>query len=145
MTNHSHEQACSFSVADYVPHKKPMLAIEEVVGYDELSGCVRLTLPTEAWFMQADGSWDPVSGIEIMAQAAAAHERLTRPPPGGRPVKGLLVGVRRYVVKGSARAGDVLTVQARRTGEFSGFAIMEGRILRGDECVAEGELKFWHE
>ena len=122
-----------------------MLAIEEVLGFDDLSGRVRLTLPAEAWFMRADGAWDPVSGIEIMAQAAAAHERLTRPPPDGRPVKGLLVGVRRYEVRGGARAGDVLTVDATRTGEFAGFAIMEGRILRNEECVAEGELKFWHE
>ena len=145
MTNCIHEPACPFPASPFVPHEKPMLAIEEVLGYDQTSGCVRLAIPSEAWFVQADGTWDPLSGIELMAQAAAAHERLTRPHPDGRPVKGLLVGVRKYVVKGGACAGDVLTIHATRTADFGNFAIMEGRILRGDECLAEAELKFWHE
>ncbi|HBA86369.1 MAG TPA: 3-hydroxyacyl-ACP dehydratase [Verrucomicrobia bacterium] len=122
-----------------------MLAIEEVLAYSPTSGAVRLTVPAEAWFVRADGSWDPISGIEMMAQAAAAHERLTRPHPGSGPVKGLLVGVRKYTVKGRARVGDVLAIHAIRTADFGNFAIMEGRILRGEECLAEAELKFWHE
>ena len=85
----------SFSLAEILPHRPPMVLIDEVVDFDEASrSLVAAVTVRERWC----GNW---VAIEYMAQAAAAlaglFDRLQDPTRPARP--GFLLGTRRLALE----------------------------------------------
>lgn len=138
-------RAFPIDAAGLVPHARPMLAIDTVLSADAGGARVALRVPANAWYMNADGRWDELAGIELIAQAAAAFSGLAAEPAGPAPAIGYLAEVREYRVEGVVSAGDALVVDVRKKAEFGGFVVISGELTRGDTVVAAAELTFWLE
>ena len=54
------------------------------------------------------------------------------------------MGAKKIVVHKPARCGDRLVTTIRKTHKFEDFGVVQGRIERNGECLAEGEIKVYH-
>ncbi len=128
-------------VASYVPHRPPMLLIEDIleVIVDQRIVCRAVIRP--ACVFARDGIVHPSAMIEFIAQACAVLAGVTA-TTGARPVQvGLLLGCRevtfavdRFVV------GDVLTITATKTFGGQQMATFSGSVTRGDAVCVTAEL-----
>jgi predicted hotdog family 3-hydroxylacyl-ACP dehydratase len=130
--------------AGLMPHQRPMLAIDSILSANPDAALIALRAPPNAWYMKADGTWDEIAGVELIAQAAAAFSGLTQ-PEGAAPAVGFLAEVREYRVEGAISAGDSILIDVRKKTEFGSFVVVEGRMRRGDDPIATAELTFWLE
>jgi 3-hydroxymyristoyl/3-hydroxydecanoyl-(acyl carrier protein) dehydratase len=64
---------------------------------------------------------------------------------GGRPGRGLLVGLRRLRFLRRPRIGEQIEFQVELLRRLAPLTLVRGRAAGGGELVAEGELKFWVE
>lgn len=124
-----------------------MRVIDELISADleAETGTAKVEIRKESPFVREDGTVDEVVYVEMLAQAAAAYEGYRSDRQGEERLKGLLLGTRRFAVHGVARVGDVLVMSATKEAEFSGFGVVNGKIFRGEEPIASGQLKFWHD
>lgn len=83
-------------LAELLPHAGPAILIDEVVENRPDNIIVAATVAADSpWFVPGHGI--PVwVGIEMMAQAAAAHGSLEARRKGGGPRRGMLLGTRHY-------------------------------------------------
>ncbi|AKC71001.1 hypothetical protein MB84_18270 [Pandoraea oxalativorans] len=82
-------------IGELLPHRAPMLLIDAVTAHDANSICVQATPDMHGWYADAQGDMPVHIVIELMAQAIAAHEALTRRLSGLPPAPGVLLGTRR--------------------------------------------------
>ena len=95
----------------YIPHRKPMLLIDELVTVTE-KGCIsKVTITDQLPFMQAEGlpSW---VGIEIMAQTIAMYGGIEQRLAGNEPKLGFLLGAKKFdMAQEFFTVGELLTVE----------------------------------
>lgn len=125
--------------ADILPHTGRSVLIDEVLSdsEDQIEVVACIT-PEHAYFVAGKGvpAW---VGIEIMAQAVAAHSGLVafQASGGGQPRRGMLLGTRRYESQVAwFENGSRLIVRAVR--EFGGNGGMGACA-----CVIECDGKPW--
>jgi predicted hotdog family 3-hydroxylacyl-ACP dehydratase len=131
------------SAEELIPHRLPMRLIDRLLEIEGKNGVVEAQVAAKCPFVDANGTLEDVAMIELIAQAYAALkgylDRLE-----DKPVRqGFLVGIKKITTLESARAGDRLRIEIRTLGEVADFAIAEGRIWRGTELIARGEIKVW--
>jgi predicted hotdog family 3-hydroxylacyl-ACP dehydratase len=133
-------------VAELLPHRPPMLMVEEIVAMDDEreAAALRLTIRSGNPFLDADGALDPAAFLEIIAQAAAAQHGANRRRDGMPAEDGMLLGVRDFCVTGAARTGESLVVEVRKTGEIERVATVDGSVRRGAALLAVASLTVWH-
>jgi predicted hotdog family 3-hydroxylacyl-ACP dehydratase len=129
-------------VFELLPHQGPAVLIDEVLNDSENSISVAANVTREhPFFVTSHGvpSW---VGIELMAQAIAAHaglsgRRLRRPPRVG-----MLLGTRRYLATTSYfEEGSRLEIKANREfGDTGGIAACKCSILCEGRTLAEASL-----
>ncbi|AOJ17180.1 hotdog family protein [Burkholderia vietnamiensis] len=108
-------------VPDVLPHRGTMLLLDAIERCSETGIEVRATVRRDAWYADGNGAMPAWIGIELMAQAIAAHVGLLAAHAGGRAKPGVLLGANRYVAHRPAFGADtVLRIVARE-------------LLRGDE------------
>ena len=81
--------------------------------------------------------------VELIAQSFAAVKGYADLQEGKPVRKGFLVGVKRFTFQGTAYGGDRLLIYITKTGETDEFALAEGRVIRGEEVLAFGNLMVW--
>jgi predicted hotdog family 3-hydroxylacyl-ACP dehydratase len=113
-------------IEELLPHRGAMLFVDSVVSGDENSIVVAATVPEAAWYLDERGGMPAWIGIELMAQAIAAHTGLQGRLRGVPPKRGVLLGTRAYHSRlASLRPGTRLLVAARITymdeGGFGAF------------------------
>jgi len=120
-----------------------MLMLDRVEAYDEQSVSASYLIPDAAWYMETDGTMPAWVGLELMAQAVAAHCTLVSGAPGAKPKMGVLLGTRAYECRGSRFAShEVLNVTARIAYvESGGLGAYDCAIERGEEVLATATLK----
>lgn len=133
-------QPCRHGIADLLPHRPPMLLLDEMLAYDATAARASTTIRETSLFL--DGAAVPVHiGLEYMAQACGAHAgALAR--DRGEPVKiGFLLGTRQYrAYVPCFRIGERLIVTVSVTyldGEMGAF---DCRIEIGGNLAAEAQL-----
>ena len=126
-----------------IPQASPMRVVDELVRYGERDGTVTLTVPADSLFVGGDGLLDEVVYTEMIAQATAAVSFFEKKGSGRRSGEGFLIGAKKVIAHRRVRAGDRLTVVLRKESSFGEFGIVSGVILRGDERIAEGEIKVY--
>jgi len=115
-------------IHELLPHRAPMLLLDEVVAFDEESVECVVTIRESSTFF-ADGGVPAWVALEYCAQCIAAYAGLKARRSGGEPRMGLLVAARELSLNVDVfRAGETLHVQARR--EFG-----EERVGRFDCSV----------
>jgi predicted hotdog family 3-hydroxylacyl-ACP dehydratase len=121
-----------------------MRLIDRLLSYDGLLGVVESTFRSDSLCLQEDGSVMQTAMVELIAQSFAAikgyADRRDGEPVGGR---GFLVGVKRFTFQGSAYVNDRLLINITNTGEADEFALAEGRVMRGEEVLAFGNIMVW--
>ena len=116
-----------------LPHRPPMVFVDDVERADEESCVARWTVPGESPWVE-DGRLLRAAFIEIAAQTAALHAGLAGAESGGPARRGHLGMVAYFRIHGDAVVGDVLRSSARRVAAFGLLSRIECRIER----VADG-------
>ncbi|MBR1920843.1 MAG: 3-hydroxylacyl-ACP dehydratase [Kiritimatiellae bacterium] len=129
--------ASSYRLEDLVPHRAPMLLVDEIVSFDEENLAVRAAATIRP---EWSGNW---AAIELMAQTAAAlaglHDR--RAGYSGPPRAGFLLGTRRLELSLAAfEVGRRYDVTARNLFMDDEAASFDCAVLDGEKTVAHAIL-----
>ncbi|WP_296227947.1 beta-hydroxyacyl-ACP dehydratase [Ralstonia sp. UBA689] len=101
-------------IESLLPHRGTMLLLARVDAWDDESLTAVAHVDRTAWYADAEGNMPAWIGIELMAQAIAAHVGLLSMRAGQPARPGVLLGSRKYEASVPAFAhGQPLCVQAR--------------------------------
>ncbi|TMQ09296.1 MAG: hypothetical protein E6J91_30725 [Deltaproteobacteria bacterium] len=127
-------------VADYLPHRPPMLLIDTIVEVTEQRAVCRATIRPDCVFA-IDGVVHPSAMIEFVAQACALYVGVVDARAGDPPRLGLIVACREvsFDVDGFA-VGDELTIVASKVFGQDQLAAFTGTVTRGDALCATVQL-----
>ena len=128
--------------APYVPQEPPMRLVTRLLRVGEKTTEAEAVIAPDAVCLLPDGTMEPAFYAELTAQAFGAGISFRNwRRNGDKPVEGLLLGMSGFEIHGVAHAGDTLTVTVQTACEMDGFAVLDGRVSRGEEILAEGSLK----
>ncbi|KVD83103.1 beta-hydroxyacyl-ACP dehydratase [Burkholderia stagnalis] len=132
-------------VLDVLPHRGTMLMLDAIERCTETAIDVRATARPDAWYVAGDGAMPAWIGIELMAQAIAAHVGLLARRAGGRARPGVLLGTSGYKMHRPAfDAGATLRIAAQELlRSEAGHGAYECTIHIGDTCCAEAVVKVY--
>jgi radical SAM protein with 4Fe4S-binding SPASM domain len=132
------------AVDGLIPQKPPMRLVDRLLSVGERVAEVEVVVRPDNLFARDDGTLDEVFYLEAIAQAAAAMNGFRSSRGAGNGPQGFLLGTRNLEVHGPTRLGDTLKIRVFKATRFGDFGIIEGRISRGNELLAQGEIKVWH-
>lgn len=121
-----------------------MLLVERVVAWDAQHAVVAATPRADAWYSE-QGAMPSWIGIELMAQAIAAHVGLVARSHGRPPKAGVLLGTRQYrATQPRFAAGAELLISARMTyRDETGLGSYDSTITLGDAQVAKARVNVY--
>jgi len=127
-------------VTDYLPHRPPMLLIDDIVEVTDQRAVCRATIHPDCVFA-IDGVVHPSALIEFVAQACAIHLGVRSAQGGEPPRLGLIVACREVSLGVDHLAvGDELTIVAERVVGRTQVAAFIGTVTRGELRCATVEL-----
>jgi len=126
-----------------IPQQSPMRVIDTLNKVAERTAEVNVTIPNDMLFVREDGTLDEAIYLELIAQGIAALAGFKELGKTGKVVDGFLLGAKKLEILGSAHIGDTLTVSIYEYASFGDFAIIKGKISRGEDLLAQGEIKVW--
>ena len=131
------------SVAELVPHRPPMILIDEVVQTEGVTLTARVRLTKSSPFMQ-NGQLPALITLEYMAQSIAAFAGL-KGRKKGEPVKlGLLMSCREMTLAvDSLQAGDELLVTVTEVWSDDIVGNFDCFVRRGDEMISQASLSVY--
>ncbi|MGF1465290.1 MAG: hypothetical protein ACFCGT_04080 [Sandaracinaceae bacterium] len=124
-----------------LPHRPPMLWIDEVTEVGPGRIVTRTTLRPGFLALRPDGTASGLIAIEILAQAAAAlfAARVTEGPTSA--MQGALLGTPRLDVHVPGfQVGDVLSAEVTESWGAGSLSQLDGALRRGGEVVARGAI-----
>ncbi|RQR36173.1 beta-hydroxyacyl-ACP dehydratase [Burkholderia sp. Bp9143] len=133
------------NVEDVLPHRGTMLLLDAIERCSETGIEVRAVARRDAWYADGNGAMPAWIGVELMAQAIAAHVGLLATHAGGRAKPGVLLGANRYVAHRAAFGADTaLRIVARELlrGD-EGHGAYECAIHAEGQCCAEAVVKVY--
>lgn len=131
------------SVDDIIPHRPPMRVVDRIISVGERVAVVESTIREDLIFVNEDGTVARELYMELIAQAAAAMDGFRKARRNGN-IDGLLIGARDVEVLATAKIGDTLSIRVFKATRYGDFGIIEGKISRGGELLASGEIKVWN-
>jgi predicted hotdog family 3-hydroxylacyl-ACP dehydratase len=126
-----------------IPHRRPMQLIDALEAFDGDTGTVSAVMEAGNPLLEEDGALAEVALLELLAQSFAAVQGYADSFSGQPARQGFLVGVRKVSFYLRPRLGDKLEIKVRAAARLEGFAVVEGSVMRGDELLAEGNIKLW--
>ncbi|MFP4176065.1 MAG: radical SAM protein [Planctomycetota bacterium] len=136
-------QTLPCSTDPYLPHRPPLLLVDELVEVGEREGIVRCRLTDDGPFMDEAGVLAETAHTELIAQSMAALEGFHMTERERRSHEGILMSVKDFSIYERAELGDVLEVEVRKIGKLGDFGAVRGDVFREDEKLAGGELTFY--
>lgn len=130
-------------VASYLPHRPPMLMVDELVSVGERRGTVRAVLEPDHPLVDAAGQFDETAHVELVAQSIAVINGFHQTPEERKSHRGFLMSARDFEVSGDARAGDRVEVTIKKLTKFGDFGVVHGSVRRGEEEIAQGQITVW--
>ncbi|WP_066458150.1 ApeP family dehydratase [Castellaniella caeni] len=132
-------------VHHYLPHRAPMLLLDELRAVDAETCHCRVTVSRTgvlAPFLNAAGAVPAWFGLEIMAQAVAVWSGWHQRQAGAQDIAlGMLLGARRFSAKVPAfAAGVVLDVHVTLLARDERIGGFEADIRQGDVLLAQARL-----
>lgn len=79
-----------------LPHRGNMLLIDRLIDFNNESMVAEYLPKSDAWYTDSEGNMPAWIGIELMAQAVAAHVGVLKHRDGASQKIGVLLGSRRY-------------------------------------------------
>lgn len=132
-------------IDDLLPHRGTMLMLDRVIEFSGNAVVAEYAPRADAWYADDAGNMPAWFGIELMAQAVAAHVAMTKRLLG-LPVKmGALLGTRTYRASVAAfHAASVIEIRACEIfRDESGLAGYECAIGQDGALLAEALLKVY--
>ena len=127
-------------VADYLPHRPPMLLIDDIVDVTLERAICRTTIRPDCVFA-IEGQVHPSAMIEFVAQACAIWAGVTSAREGKPPRLGFIVSCREAAFSvNSFHVGDELTIVATKIPGEDQLASFDGTVTRGDQVCATIQL-----
>lgn len=100
-------------ITEILPHRGTMLFIDTVTHFSSTGATCSYQPQENAWYADDQGNMPAWMGIEIMAQAIAAHVCMNAIARGEEPKMGALLGTRSYQSGVAAfAAGAPLSIEA---------------------------------
>jgi radical SAM protein with 4Fe4S-binding SPASM domain len=131
--------------AKLVPHKPPMLLVNKLLRVGEKESVSEFVIEKDTILVAEDGRLDEAYYPEIISQAIAAQSGFKNLRNGGPVSKGFLLGVKNLEILGSAGIGDTLRIFVYKIAKYGEFGVIRGEIFKGEDIIARGEIKVWHE
>lgn len=144
-------------LAEWLPHRPPMVWIDEVMAFDQKSGEARLCLVEDAHYMDEKGL-RPASLIELIAQSfgyvhVCQKLELARAGKPSVPVtKAFLCGIRDAqfsdsLLSSPPQAGTRLVIRVGNIKTFGPIQSIDGQVCLADsgEEIASANLKVFSE
>jgi predicted hotdog family 3-hydroxylacyl-ACP dehydratase len=130
-------------ITELLPHRPPMLWIDEVVHHQGDDVHCRLTVRESHVFVEA-GRVEPVVAIEWMAQTVGALVGLYDRAVSERPRPGYLIAVpdAQFFVD-IFEVGDVLEIKAQLSWGDSTLASFEAQVEREGKLTARAQLSVY--
>jgi len=129
---------------DLIPHRPPMVMIDEVTGYGAERITARRTVAAGQPFVEPDGLEDAAL-IECIAQTIAAGDALYARSRGGEVLRGYLTGLTGLKIHGRAGVGDVVEVAADCLKRMDGMGLFDVEATVDGRKIAEGRFKLYVE
>ena len=129
-------------IAELLPHRDRAVLLDAVLEDTADTIRVRTRIGADHPYLVPDRGVPVWVGIELMAQAIAAHAGLSARRDHRPPKKGMLLGSRRFEAKTPYfKLGDELEVRAAREfGDDGGIAACACAILCGGETLVTATL-----
>lgn len=126
-------------MVELIPHRPPMLLVDEVIRHEGLSVVCRTTIRDDMPFVQ-DGEVPVLLALELFAQSAATLVALLA--SGGQALmSGAILGSRHIALHEDVlRVGDVLEIRCKEVMAIGITAQVECELYRGEELLAEGSI-----
>lgn len=126
-----------------LPHRGTMLLLDRVTAFANETLSAEYRVRGDAWYADADARMPVWIGLELMAQAMAAHAALSAQHHGGPPQPGVLLGSRQYQAFCAAfEANTVLKVEVQQILALAdGNQAYDCALWQGDELAAKAVLK----
>jgi predicted hotdog family 3-hydroxylacyl-ACP dehydratase len=139
----STEELLQQPIEAIIPHRGTMLLIDAVSAFSEETLSARATVHADAWYAGPLGAMPAWIGIELMAQAIAAHVALVAMRGGGRARPGVLLGSRSFkaLQPSFARGAQLLIHVTELLRSEEGHGAYECTIHDGDILCAEAVIK----
>lgn len=131
------------TIDDLLPQRGIMRLLDEVESWRAEGIVVRAHCDDAAWYAEGSGGMPSWLGIEMMAQAIAAHVNLLSRAPGQPIRRGVLIGTRSYRADPTRFTGGTrLTVRADVVfRDESGLGAYDCTITSGRDILAEATIK----
>jgi predicted hotdog family 3-hydroxylacyl-ACP dehydratase len=139
------EQLVQQPIEAIIPHRGTMLLIDAVDSFSDTALRARASVDPHAWYAGADGAMPAWIGIELMAQAIAAHVALLAMRGGACARPGVLLGSRSYhALRPAFAVGAPLLVDVSELlrGE-AGHGAYECTIHQDGVCCAQAVIKVY--
>lgn len=128
---------------ELIPHRLPLRLVERLLSINGKDGVVEAQVRADCPLVSASGELEDVALIELMAQGYATLkgylDQLEQLPVR----QGFLVGIKKMVRYQSAMVGDLLHINVNTVAELDDFAVAGAQVWRGNELLAEGDIKVW--
>lgn len=130
-------------IEELLPHRGTMLLLDAVLAYDEESVTATASVQPRAWYAEDDGTMPSWVGIELMAQAIAAHVGLLALCQGRPPKQGVLLGTRAYhAAVPCFPARSVIVIKASVAfRDVSGMGAYDCTLLLNGQVAATATVK----
>jgi predicted hotdog family 3-hydroxylacyl-ACP dehydratase len=134
---------CRYRVAELLPHRAPMILIDEILGHDETSLTAAVDVSPRSLFLEEGGVPSHV-GLEYMAQACGAFAGLMV-RERGEPVRiGFVLGTRQYRAHVPFfRCGERLVVTVSVLYQDEQMGAFDCRIEIAGRLAAEAQLSVY--
>lgn len=130
-------------IESILPHRDSMLLLDRVLACTEETLLAEYRVQGDGWYANAEAAMPAWIGIELMAQAVAAHVSLLAIRAGGQARPGVLLGTNKYQAHRAAFPGAaLLQISARellRSDE--GHSAYDCTIAYDGACVAQAAIK----
>ncbi|MCK5097139.1 MAG: hypothetical protein KAR45_03510, partial [Desulfobacteraceae bacterium] len=131
------------SVESFIPQKQGMRVVSTLLNIEERAAKVESVFSDKSPFVKKDGSLEEVAYMEIMAQSAAVMNGFSKFDTGAPPPGGFLVGGQKINIYKKSYMKEKLIIDIYKTAKFGGFGILSAIVKRGNETIAEGEIKIF--
>jgi predicted hotdog family 3-hydroxylacyl-ACP dehydratase len=130
-------------IEDLIPHRGTMLLIDRIVAFKSDSVSAEYAPRVDGWYVDQQGNMPAWIGIELMAQAIAAHVSLLNNSDGAPLQPGALVGTRSYhSVVPFFSVNEILSVHVTLIfRDSSGLGAYDCSISLGAEKQATATIK----
>jgi len=128
------------AIATLIPHRPPMLLVDEVIDHEGLRVTCRTTIRDDMPFV-SNGEVPLLVALELFAQSACTLVSLLASRSGTAMQSGAFLGTRTVTLRSDClRVGDVVDVHCEERMAIGPAAQIECRLVRRGETLAEGSI-----